>query len=243
MLWWVADERDLYSLVRYGTGARKKQPPYPFSRVMQPTFERATDSEAPSWSWACIRGPITYATVVDADPPYLRIPASGDSSEVDIHFVTGEVDRPGKTKGTVKLTGSLLKATALIDYWKISSLKVEAFCSPCHEHTVPTQHGVPDATWWPDTKPPLEGELFCLLLRNESEQWSICIVPTGVKPNEYRRVGVVKWPKYLYDGFSSRGTQFVDVAAEDRRRNYKPKEDYGRLHMYPESWVETLSIV
>src|SRR5204863_2519928 len=110
MLWWVADEKDLYSSYRYGPRGNNTQPPYPFSRVAEPTFERATEFEAPSWSWACIRGPITYGKVVDADPPYLAIPASGDSSEVDIHSVSVEVERPMKIKGSVTLTGSMLKA-------------------------------------------------------------------------------------------------------------------------------------
>ncbi|KAK7187166.1 hypothetical protein DPSP01_004017 [Paraphaeosphaeria sporulosa] len=245
MLWWIGDETEPVSYLH-----NKRY--YPFHRDIEPTFRPAAEFEAPSWSWACMSGPIWYCRLQDR---LKTPPASSDDLEiiVDVHSVSVQIKGPSKIEGSVTLTGSLLKATATInDQDGRPYLHAEAYCAPCSSHGTPTQHGFVVRPWMPDTKPPAEGDIFCLHLKNAFQQWSVCLVPTGNNPKVYRRVGAVMWR----DGHDSdhifpaarhptaRHQNFVDIVAVERGRDsgsWRFKKDGPRL--YPQSWAETLTIV
>jgi len=137
-----------------------------------------------------------------------------------------------------------MKAISFINTWKQLTMKAEAFCGSCTRHASGGSHGqVAEEPWYPDILPAYEGELFCLLLKNSWEQWSLCLVPTGNTPSEYRRVGICMWRAHNYNGWKS-GDRFLDVASPERRRGYKPTStEWNRPFLYPEAWTETLTIV
>ncbi|KAL5312844.1 hypothetical protein ACEPPN_019270 [Leptodophora sp. 'Broadleaf-Isolate-01'] len=235
MLWWIDDGMEP---TYWEHGDRTA---YPFYRDIEPTFRRATEFQAPSWSWACISGPIWYCNPGDLTK---TPPATNDELAiiVDVRSVDVEVKAPSKIEGSVTLTGSVLKATATInDQNKRPCLQAEAYCAPCSEHKTPTQHGSVVRTWLPDTKPAPEGEILCLHLKNEFEQWSVCLVPTDNNPRVYRRVGAVKWRGSSDAERRTAGNKFDSIAAAERGSESWRWNDSPRL--YPNSWVETITIV
>ncbi|KAK4442947.1 HET-domain-containing protein [Podospora aff. communis PSN243] len=247
LLWWVAKDEDLYS---GNTPLRNGSSIYPFGRPAKPSFERPTAFTAPTWSWASVRGPITYARAIDAGYTcYLSIPAYGhsaDEKEIQVHEVTLDTSGPQSFRGSIRLTGSIMKASSFVNAENHPMIKAEAFCVSCTLHPTGGSHGqVVQEPWYPDVLPAHEGEIFCLLLKNAFDQWSLCLVPSGNGPNEYKRVGVCKWRAHdrhwrKLDG----GDLFLDVAAPDRRRvKVFGRDKRMEPFLYSNAWTETIVIV
>jgi hypothetical protein len=139
-LWWVLPKDPKVPLPGWTT-------PFPFSQSRNPSYQRPTSYRAPTWSWAPVLGPVTYAQLyiflmveTAMNPTMLEIVPSVSKAEVTVKDVILHVEPVGRNmSGYVTLCGSLFKASATIRYGA-PELTAAAVCAACQDHPSPQNH-------------------------------------------------------------------------------------------------------
>jgi hypothetical protein len=160
-----------------------------------PSAARPKEFKAPSWSWASVKGPISYKFPEGSS--YLRyypcVQVLGYGEKV--HTVSNRVP------GFVAVCGAILPAIVPA----YPSLIAGAQGKPGRtadllQPSWPTSESLYyQPVWKPDTEDLISEPIQCLIVAS-SHQYVIGLglLPTGRKPNECRRVGLTYWSGHYH---------------------------------------------
>jgi hypothetical protein len=130
LLWWVLPEDP--KIYHWSWKA-----PFPFSRRGNPAYARPMTYKAPSWSWASVLGPVTYARVTqffgsEEDLHRVNLDLVPNAyAEVQVKDVTVDVESSGyNLSGTVTMSGSLMRASAIVSH-DTPMLRSDSICRSC----------------------------------------------------------------------------------------------------------------
>jgi hypothetical protein len=174
-----------------------------------PSAARPKEFKAPSWSWASVKGPISYKFPEGSS--YLRyypcVQVLGYGEKV--HTVSNRVP------GFVAVCGAILPAIVPA----YPSLIAGAQGKPGRtadllQPSWPTSESLYyQPVWKPDTEDLISEPIQCLIVAS-SHQYVIGLglLPTGRKPNEYRRVGLTYWSGHYHSFPNEIEFQIITIA-------------------------------
>lgn len=162
-----------------------------------PLGARPKEFKAPSWSWASIKGPISYRFPQGTSHlryyPCIQVLGHGEK----VHTKSNRVS------GFITIRGVILPATipGTPSHWASDHLKPGPGRTTTQLRTTwsKSENTSQAPIWKPDTEDIICEDIQCLIVA-ASHQYivSIGLMPTGRRPDEYSRVGLAYWSPYYY---------------------------------------------